>query len=131
MSDSNGVAASARLRLITVASLGLAGLAVSGVYQQFGVGFPCPWRWITGTLCPICGSTRMGAALLSFDLPGAWHENPFVLSLGVLVALASIAWIIEAFGGPALRLPAWLRKRRLWLWVIAAVAAGFTVARNL
>lgn len=39
----------------------------------------CPFRVMTGWLCPGCGSQRMTHALLHGDLYAAWEANPFLL----------------------------------------------------
>jgi hypothetical protein len=109
----------------------MAGLGVSAAYRVFGLGLPCPWRWLTGTLCPFCGATRMGADLLSFDVAGAWAENQFVFAAGVLLAMATVVWTVEALGGPALRLPRRLGEQRTWTIALVAAAAVFMVVRNL
>jgi len=118
-------------RLFRLATLGLVGVGLSATYRLTGYGIPCPWRALTGTLCPFCGSTSMGAHLLNLDFAGAWAANQFVFSLGVVVAVASVFWIVEALGGPTLRLPQRWRDQRLWLWPVIAIGLAFTIARNL
>ena len=92
---------------------------------------------MTGWDCPLCGGTRMGAALLHGDVLSAFMLNPLaligLLTLGVLGSL----WVVEAAGGPTVRLPRPLaeRLRRVranqWLVVGLAVAVVYTIARNL
>jgi len=79
----------------------------------------------------------MGAALLHGDVQSAFMLNPLaligLLTLGVLGSL----WVVEAAGGPAVRLPRPLteRLRRVranqWLVVGLAVAVVYTLVRNL
>ncbi|MEA4943354.1 MAG: DUF2752 domain-containing protein [Propionicimonas sp.] len=111
--------------------LGAVGLALSGAKLFAGVGIPCPWRTLTGTLCPFCGSTRLGVSLLQGDLAAAWVANPFVLVLLGGLGLAVVAWSVEALGGPALRPPAGLRSAALWSTVFVVTALGFALVRNL
>lgn len=49
--------------------------------------FPrCPFRLLTGYLCPGCGSQRAIHHLLNLDLTGAWQMNPlFVIALPYLL----------------------------------------------
>ena len=76
--------------------------------------FPsCPFRALTGWLCPLCGSLRAGHALLHGRIGEAFLLNPFVLVTSTVIAGT----------GGALR-------ARLVPWA-AAAAAVFTVARNL
>lgn len=74
-----------------------AGLA-GGLWALTGRGVPCPFLLATGWLCPFCGGSRMGAALLSGDLGAAWAWNPFLMILGgglVLVWLWTVARLLQ------------------------------------
>jgi hypothetical protein len=113
------------------------GLAVSALYAGPGVGLPCPFRLLTGWECPLCGSTRMGAALLHFHLAAAFAFNPVVLiGLAVLSVLGAL-WTVEALGGPKVRPPQHLaeRLRRVHptrrLVIVMLLAVAYTVVRNL
>ena len=60
----------------------LAGIAVAYKYLDPSVVpiFPrCPFRLLTGYLCPGCGSQRAIHHLLNLDLPGAWRMNPLLV----------------------------------------------------
>jgi hypothetical protein len=113
------------------------GIALSALYAGTGLGLPCPFRALTGWDCPLCGSTRMGSALLHGDVVAAFFYNPLaligLLILGVLGAL----WTLEAAGGPAVRLPRSFAERlgrvRLYRWLVLGlvVAVIYTLARNL
>ncbi len=117
--------------LVAAGCFGAFGLGLSALHALTGFGLGCPWRRLTGTLCPFCGATRMGSDLLVGDLAGAWVANPFVMvALGVL-GLAAVSWTVTALGGPRLRLPGRLADRRTWFWLTAAVALAFMVVRNL
>lgn len=127
----------AGLRLVGVGVVGLAGLALSALYLGAGVGLPCPFLQLTGWECPLCGGTRMGAALLRGDVVAAWGHNPVALvGLGVLAVL-SVVWFVRWRGvrGPGLprRLVARLRAvpDTVWTAVWLGGAAIWTLARNL
>lgn len=122
---------SAARALRSAAWLGAAGLTLSVVKAVTGLRIGCPWRALTGTLCPLCGATTMGTRLLVGDLHGAWASNQFVLVLLGLGLLAVTAWTIELAGGPALRPPRALRSPALWWTVLGAAALAFAVWRNL
>lgn len=66
----------------------LAAIAVAYKYLDPAVVpiFPrCPFRLLTGYLCPGCGSQRAIHHLLNLDLAGAWQMNPlFVIALPYL-----------------------------------------------
>lgn len=73
----------------------------------------------------------MGAALLRGDLGAAWAANPFVLLLLAGLGVASLCWLVEVLGGPALRLPRRLADPQAWFVVLGLVAVAFAVVRNL
>jgi len=117
--------------LKSTAAFGAIGLALSGMYAITGVGIPCPWRSVTHTLCPFCGSTTLGVALLHGNLVDAWLANPFVFMLLTGLGVASLCWLVEVLGGPAIRLPRRLGDQRVWYAVLAVAAVAFAVGRNL
>ncbi len=118
-------------RLVAVGAFGLFGVGLSLTYRITGWGFPCPWRSLTGTLCPLCGATHVGNDLLAGDIAAAWAANPFVLTTGAILAVLTVFWAVEALGGPTVRLPRAARESRLWWGMFVIAAAVFGVARNL
>lgn len=113
------------------------GLGVSTLYATTGIGFPCPFRELTGWECPFCGGTRLGSALLHGDVGAAFAYNPLVFVSLVLGSAVGILWLVEALGGPRVRPPATWQAvaRRIgptrW-WIIAGIlAAAYVVLRNL
>jgi hypothetical protein len=54
---------------------------------QFGIGWPCVFKAVTGIPCPTCGGTRALAALSRLEPWQALHWNP-LLTLAVFAALA-------------------------------------------
>lgn len=113
-------------RLLGLAAVGLGGMALAATYQVSGgrIGVPCLMRMTTGLDCPLCGSTRMAAALLRGDLGAAWAFNAPVLVIGSVTGLAVgyqvAAWCLERLGlarlrrnpaGPPYREPADARHR--------------------
>lgn len=113
------------------------GIGISALYATTGIGFPCPFREVTGWECPFCGGTRLGSALLHGDLGAAFAFNPIVFISLILGLLVGALWLIEAVGGPRLRPPAPVIAvaRRIgptrW-WIVAGVlAVGYVLLRNL
>ncbi len=127
----------ARAGLVVAGGVFVGGLAFSALFATTGIGLPCPFLALTGWQCPLCGCTRMGAALLHGDLTGAFAYNPLALSALMVLAALAVGWAIEVSGGPALRPPRRLTNRlqqvpavaRLVLVLLLAVV--YTVVRNL
>lgn len=119
----------AQVRLGRLGAFGAAGLSLSAL-GLVGLGVPCPWRALTGTLCPLCGSTHLGMSLLRGDLPGALSANPFVFVLLVWLVAVGAASIVELAGGPTLRVAKALNGERGWL-VLGVLALVYAVARNV
>lgn len=113
------------------------GLGIATLYATTGIGFPCPFRALTGWECPFCGGTRLGAALLHGDVAAAFAYNPLVfLSLVVGVVVGTL-WLVEALGGPRVRPPvrssaALRRIRPAVRWTAVGIATAlYVVVRNL
>lgn len=117
--------------LTAAATAGGIGLTLSGTYAVTGVGIPCPWRYLTHTLCPFCGATTMGADLLRGDFASAWSANQFVFLILVGVLVASVFWAVRLLGGPSVRLPRGWADQRRWYGILGVAAVAFAVVRNL
>ncbi|MDR1079267.1 MAG: DUF2752 domain-containing protein [Propionibacteriaceae bacterium] len=120
--------------LAAVAGVGAVGLALSVGQAWFGFGLSCPFRALTGWLCPLCGGTGAGSALLTGHWALAWRLNPLLLVVAGLVGLRSVGWLVE------LRLKPGASGGRRWLpaawskhWLAIAVGLGllYTLWRNL
>jgi hypothetical protein len=113
------------------------GLAVSGLYATTGIGFPCPFRAVTGWQCPLCGGTRLGSSLLHGHVGQAFLYNPAVFIGLIVISILGVLWVVEALGGPKVRPPRRIADRlvrvrpTVWIVIIVAAAAVYTVARNL
>ncbi|MFC6161026.1 DUF2752 domain-containing protein [Kribbella jiaozuonensis] len=125
-------------RVWGLSAVGVGGFALAGLYQLSGgrIGVPCILHATTGLNCPLCGSTRMAAALLRGDLDAAWHFNPVILVLGPLVGIAVgyqvLAWGLESLR--LVRLPRLSMSPQVADWLIKGVIAllvVYGVARNL
>lgn len=111
-------------------------VVAGGVYLVTGAGIPCPFLALTGWLCPLCGASRMGAALVLGDAGAAWGWNPFVLSVGPLLTLV---WLWTAarlvlrrpagLPGPLVVIDGWSPTRVVMFLLVPALV--FTVLRNL
>ena len=127
----------ARRGLTYLSGFAAYGLGLSALYALTGVGLPCPFRMATGWDCPLCGGTRLGTALLHGDLVAAFGYNPVVLVGLVVLTVLGVLWTVEAFGGPAVRLPARVTARlsrvqpTRWLVLSLLAAALFVLLRNV
>lgn len=111
----------------------LTGIAITYKYLDPAVVpiFPrCPFRLLTGYLCPGCGSQRAIHHLLNLDLPGAWRMNPLLV-----IALPYLALLL-LLQPLAHRSPRCARLRDLLVGyrasvVILVVILLFWVVRNI
>ncbi|MEU6325789.1 DUF2752 domain-containing protein [Streptomyces sp. NPDC047049] len=128
-------AKSVRTRTVRQASIALGAGAAAAVYlwhtdphQPGQLLLPCPFKWATGLLCPLCGGTRMAYDLMHGDVVRAFHDNALLLTLaGPAVAYAVGRWLVAGIGGRVYRprLPA--RGNA----VVLGIAAVWMIARNL
>ncbi|MEW2569560.1 DUF2752 domain-containing protein [Streptomyces sp. NPDC047070] len=87
----------------------------------------CPFRFVTGLLCPACGGTRMTYDLMHGQFGAAWLDNRALL-LASPFALALLArWIVEGLRGRRWRPEPSPRVQAL----ILASAITWTVVRNI
>jgi len=85
----------------------------------------CGFRHLTGLPCPLCGGTRVCAALAQGDLSAALQLNPGLLPVLTVAGLHSVLLLAEAVSGRGLGQP-WALARvlvRAWQW-----AGGFLLA---
>jgi Protein of unknown function (DUF2752) len=125
-------------RLLMLAAVGGGGLALAAVYKLSGgrYGVPCILHATTGLDCPLCGTTRMTAALMRGDFVAAWDFNAPMLFIaplaGILVGYQLTAWSLERarlVRLPRLRLSS--RRERLLTNVLIAGLIVFGVLRNI
>ncbi|MBL1093560.1 MULTISPECIES: DUF2752 domain-containing protein [Streptomyces] len=127
--------AAIRSRTVRRASLALAAGAAAAVYlwhtnphQPGQVLIPCPFRLLTGVLCPACGGTRMAYDLLHGDVVRAFHDNAVLLVLGVpALAYVLLRWLVLGLRGRAYRLQLTGRGNA----VVFGIAAVWMLVRNL
>jgi hypothetical protein len=111
----------------------LIGLVV--IYRTFDPAttgfFPaCPFRSLTGLLCPGCGSQRALHHLLHLEIFPAWNQNPLLV--------ASIPYVMLGFGfdhvfKPSAEMLKWrkiLFGRRA-IFIVLSVVLFFWVLRNI
>ncbi|WP_432557441.1 DUF2752 domain-containing protein [Granulicoccus sp. GXG6511] len=123
-------------RLGWLSLFGGACAVAGGVYVVTGEGAPCPFLAVTGWLCPLCGGSRMGGALLRGDVAAAWGWNPYVLVLATVLAGVWVWTALRiALERPA-GLPGLLGRLDTWrpAWIVLLLAAPglvFMLLRNV
>lgn len=136
-SESSGIPSDAipsDATLLGIAMAGGGGVALAAICDVTGgaVGLPCLLRSTTGVACPLCGATRMGAALLRGDLGAALRFNAPVLVACLVVGYLWVSWVLQRIGVARLPRPRLApRTRRLLLPTLVTLAVTFMVVRNL
>jgi hypothetical protein len=88
----------------------------------------CPFRWVTGLLCPACGGTRMAYDLMHGELRAAFHDNAALLVLGLPTAAYLCArWLCEGLRGRRYRPD----LGRVGTAAVLGTALAWCAARNL
>ena len=100
------------------------GAVVYGCFDPATAGFfpPCPFRAVTGLLCPGCGTQRALHALLNGNLPEALQLNALVV---VSLPLAALTAVYPPRRPPGGYLQAW------WVGGLIVLTAAFFVLRNV
>lgn len=83
----------------------------------------CGFRHLTGVPCPLCGGTRVCAALAQGDVLAAWQLNPGLVLLLALVAAHSLQIGFEAWTGR--RVQRWRIGAPAWRAGLAVLLAGW------
>ena len=119
-------------RRVTVALVWLT-LAVGATYLYiFEPGksgfFPvCPFRALTGFVCPGCGSTRGLHRLLHGDLVAAFELNPLLMLSLPFLLYALLRYTNAAVRGQPLRK---VQLSSKYVWMLLVVILSFWVFRN-
>ncbi|WP_330317171.1 DUF2752 domain-containing protein [Streptomyces platensis] len=127
--------AAVRRRTLRRAALTLGAGAAGSVYlwhtdphQPGQLLIPCPFKWATGLLCPLCGGTRMAYDLMHGEVVTAFHDNAVLLTLGgPVVAYAVVRRLVAGLRGREYR----PRLSGRGNAVLLGIAAAWMLARNL
>ncbi|GGS81385.1 DUF2752 domain-containing protein [Streptomyces griseoviridis] len=119
--------AAAPLAVLAAGAAGAAYLYTTDPHQPGHVLPRCPFRLVTGLLCPACGGTRMVYDLMHGQFAAAWADNRLLLLVSP-VALALLArWAWEGLRGRRWR----PNPGRVTQALILATAVVWAVVRNL
>ncbi|PYV14756.1 MAG: DUF2752 domain-containing protein [Acidobacteria bacterium] len=92
-----------------------------------GIFPPCPFRALTGYLCPGCGTLRALHQLLHGHLGAAFRLNPLSVSSLPFVGYSSLSSLLELITGRPLP-RVFVRPSFIWALLFAILA--FWVLRN-
>lgn len=93
-----------------------------------GIGIPCPFKSVTGFLCPGCGVTKMSEAALRFNFKEAFLCNGAVLCLlPLLTAVYGVETVRYVRSGDA----SFCRASSVIVWVSLIILLIFGIVRNL
>ena len=107
--------------------LGL-GLGYTLWVRLTGLAILCPFRAVTGRLCPGCGVTRLCLALLRWNWAAAWDANPVLLLLLPILAVLGVRLTVRYVREGNVIGPKW---ESALLWAMTALLIVWGVARNL
>jgi hypothetical protein len=115
------------LAVLAAGAVGSAYVYVTDPHEPGHLLPRCPFRLVTGLLCPACGGTRMAYDLMHGHLAEAWLDNRALL-LAAPFALAMLGrWMTEGLRGRRWQPRVGPRGQLL----ILALAVTWTVVRNL
>ncbi len=107
-------------------------LLVGGLYAlvctTFGFWIPCPFRALTGYLCPGCGVSHLCLSLLRLDFRGAWAANPAICVLLPFGAVLAVRLSVRYVKAGTLRAT---RAESACLYAACAALVVFGIVRNL
>ena len=106
----------------------LLGGAYALICAHFGVGIPCPFRKLTGFLCPGCGVSRLCLCLLRLDFAGAWAANPVIFSLLPFGAVLAVRFSVRYVRSGCRRLT---KTESVLTYAASAILLVYGVVRNL
>ena len=89
---------------------------------------PCPFRALTGYLCPGCGTTRALHQLLNGHVAAAFRLNPVMLLLLPYVGYCGASSALETMFGRSLPN---VFIRPVFIWILLAVIILFWILRNI
>jgi hypothetical protein len=91
--------------------------------------FPrCPFRVLTGYLCPGCGTLRALHQLLIGNVVAALRLNPLMMLLLPYMGYSATSSLLEASGGRAL--PS-VFIRPVFIWLLLGIIILFWILRNI
>ncbi|KAA0935927.1 DUF2752 domain-containing protein [Streptomyces apricus] len=119
--------AAAPLAVLAAGAAGAAYLYRTDPHESGHLLPGCPFRLLTGLLCPACGGTRMTYDLMHGQFTAAWLDNRALLLAAPFALLLLARWMLEGLRGRSWRPEVGPRAQAL----ILGLAVVWTVARNI
>ncbi|MFE1795804.1 DUF2752 domain-containing protein [Streptomyces sp. NPDC059517] len=119
--------ATAPLAVLVAGAVGAGYLYGTDPHEPGHVLPACPFRFVTGLLCPACGGTRMTYDLMHGQFGAAWLDNRALLLASPFALALLVRWIVEGLRGRRWRPELSPRVQVL----ILSLAVGWTVVRNI
>ncbi|MEU8792806.1 DUF2752 domain-containing protein [Streptomyces sp. NPDC048643] len=119
--------AAAPLAVLAAGTAGAGYLYVTDPHEPGHLLPGCPFRYLTGLLCPACGGTRMVYDLMHGHFAAAWHDNRMLLLAAPFALTLLACWMVQGLRGR--RWHPELKPSTQALVLLTAVA--WTVLRNV
>ncbi len=118
--------AAASLAVLVAGAAGAAYLYRTDPHEPGHLLPQCPFRLMTGLLCPACGGTRMVYDLMHGHFAQAWLDNRALLLVAPWALVLLGRWIVEGLRGRRWQ-PRLGGRAQV---VVLFVAVAWTVTRN-
>ncbi|MFS8200863.1 DUF2752 domain-containing protein [Streptomyces sp. CWNU-52B] len=119
--------AAAPLAVLVAGVVGSGYLYVTDPHEPGHLLPQCPFRFVTGWLCPACGGTRMAYDLMHGHFSAAWYDNRLLLLASPFALALLTRWMVEGLRGRRWR-PELSTRAQV---VVLLVAVAWTVLRNV
>jgi hypothetical protein len=119
--------AAAPLAVLVAGSVGAAYLYRTDPHESGHLLPACPFRFLTGLLCPACGGTRMTYDLMHGRFSAAWLDNRALLLVAPFALALLARWMVEGLRGRHWRPELSPRAQVL----VLGLAVVWTVVRNI
>ncbi|MEV6735986.1 DUF2752 domain-containing protein [Streptomyces sp. NPDC051104] len=118
--------AAAPLAVLAAGAAGAGYLYVTDPHEPGHLLPQCPFRLLTGLLCPACGGTRMVYDLMHGHVTAAWLDNRALLLASPYALALLVRWTVEGLRGRRWQPQLSTRAQVL----VLGLAVAWTVARN-
>ena len=108
--------------------LAVSAFTIYMILNKTGTYLPCPFRTVTGYLCPGCGVTRMLMSIGELDFARAFHYNMAVFLMLPVIIIILISMTVRYVRYNTMR-PGRFQEKILILMIIVLILFG--ILRNV